>query len=208
MPMVSSELPSSIPGFEVLGRLGEGHAGTVFLGVDARVEQRAQVALKSFKGKSARRNFGTELDMLAKVQGHPNVIALVADMILDSPETHGLIALEYHARGSLSHRLQEHRPTSELEASTITVEMFRALSHIHSLDVIHRDVKPENVVFNSDGRCVLIDFNIACLESDETAKARPVGTLGFMAPEVISRPSYNRSAVCLALAHCSSSAFA
>eukprot|EP00928_Gymnodinium_smaydae_P099089 TRINITY_DN9367_c0_g2_i2.p1 TRINITY_DN9367_c0_g2~~TRINITY_DN9367_c0_g2_i2.p1 ORF type:complete len:411 (+),score=53.75 TRINITY_DN9367_c0_g2_i2:341-1573(+) len=190
--MCDSMIPL-IPGFEDLVPLAEGHAGKVFLAVNLSADDRARVVLKVFEGKNAKRNYETELERLRTVQGHPNVIALVSNIVCASLDAHAAIAVEYCAGSNLLRRLREPRPASEFEASTIIADTLRALLHIHAHDIIHRDVKPENIVLHSEGRWVLIDFDIACYESDETAKARRAGTLGFMAPEVLGHKPYDRS---------------
>eukprot|EP00928_Gymnodinium_smaydae_P099091 TRINITY_DN9367_c0_g4_i1.p1 TRINITY_DN9367_c0_g4~~TRINITY_DN9367_c0_g4_i1.p1 ORF type:complete len:411 (+),score=74.75 TRINITY_DN9367_c0_g4_i1:66-1298(+) len=182
-----------IPGFEDLIPVAEGHAGKVFVAVDLSADARAQVVLKFFEGKNAKRNYETELEMLRTVQGHPNVATLISNMLCASLDGHAAIAVEYCAGGNLLRRLRELGSASELEASTIIADTLRALLHIHAHNIIHRDVKPENIVLHADGRWVLIDFDVACYESDEIAKARRTGTLGFMAPEVIGGEPYDRS---------------
>eukprot|EP00928_Gymnodinium_smaydae_P008337 TRINITY_DN13036_c0_g2_i1.p1 TRINITY_DN13036_c0_g2~~TRINITY_DN13036_c0_g2_i1.p1 ORF type:complete len:495 (+),score=58.25 TRINITY_DN13036_c0_g2_i1:70-1485(+) len=185
-----------IPGFTIVEPLGEGHAGRAFLAITSSstlgADSSGQKVLKFFEGRKAMRNFETELRMLRAVQGHPNIVALVSDVMLDSPEAPAAVAVDYYAGGSLMHRLQESGPASELEAKEAIADTLRALLHVHALDIIHRYVKLENIVSSLDGRYVLIDFDLACYKSDEVAMSRAAGTIGFMAPEVIMSPIMRR----------------
>eukprot|EP00928_Gymnodinium_smaydae_P097773 TRINITY_DN8936_c0_g3_i1.p1 TRINITY_DN8936_c0_g3~~TRINITY_DN8936_c0_g3_i1.p1 ORF type:complete len:412 (-),score=61.54 TRINITY_DN8936_c0_g3_i1:245-1315(-) len=155
--------------------------------------ERRYVALKVVEGRDASRNFLNELRMLQVLQGHPNIASFVSARA-PAAESLGFIATTYHAGGSLESRLKGPTRMKELEASRVILDTLRALSFIHSREIIHRDVKPANIMRNSDGRYVLIDFDIACHEFDETAKSRRGGTPGFMAPELIRRRYYVRSA--------------
>eukprot|EP00928_Gymnodinium_smaydae_P010132 TRINITY_DN13805_c1_g2_i1.p1 TRINITY_DN13805_c1_g2~~TRINITY_DN13805_c1_g2_i1.p1 ORF type:complete len:282 (+),score=56.96 TRINITY_DN13805_c1_g2_i1:313-1158(+) len=74
---------------------------------------------------------------------------------------------------------------SELKAVGVTRDLLSALQHIHSCGIIHRDVKPENMILGHDGRAVLLDFDVACDASDRVAIAAASGSPGYIAPEVL-----------------------
>eukprot|EP00928_Gymnodinium_smaydae_P098279 TRINITY_DN9109_c0_g3_i2.p1 TRINITY_DN9109_c0_g3~~TRINITY_DN9109_c0_g3_i2.p1 ORF type:complete len:487 (+),score=34.78 TRINITY_DN9109_c0_g3_i2:43-1503(+) len=186
-----------VPGYSLDAIIGEGHTSTVFLATKTSSTSDsgdcAQNAVKVFHGRRVHREFAVESRILQAVQGHPNVACMFTSMFLDSPEPSAAIVLAHYAGGSLLKRPQSPRPMLEGEARRIISDVLQALKHIHSLEVIHRDVKPENICVDSDGRSVLIDFDIACFESDEVAKSKLFGTLGFMAPEILGSKAVNRS---------------
>ncbi len=94
------------------------------------------------------------------------------------------VVMRLLAGGSLSDRLRIFRRPSLSETSTMLTHVASALDYAHSRGVIHRDVKPGNVLLDQNGDAYLADFGIAKLrEADQGAATRGVGTAGYMAPE-------------------------
>jgi eukaryotic-like serine/threonine-protein kinase len=110
---------------------------------------------------------------------HPNLVG-VFDFGSDPTP---YLVLEYVEGGTLSERLAARKP---VDAERLASELLSALAHIHKAGVIHRDVKPANVLFDRDGRSRLTDFGIARARdaTQLTDAGRVVGTAAYMAPEV------------------------
>ncbi len=160
-------------------RLGSGAMGEVWLGWHRHSESRAAVKLfrehEALRGR-ARRFFDRERRAVARLR-HPNIVGLY-DVGPD------FIAMAYIDGPNLAQRA-----ASGLEPATalaITLQIADALAHAHDSGVVHRDVKPGNVLLDSQGNAYLGDFGLATLpdEDDPDAHAR-VGTPGYMAPEQI-----------------------
>mmetsp|Transcript_76613 Transcript_76613/g.228306 ORF Transcript_76613/g.228306 Transcript_76613/m.228306 type:complete len:611 (+) Transcript_76613:58-1890(+) len=133
-----------------------------------------------------------EVTMLASVQAHANVVRLHGLFhTVDTPGPKWIMALERCAGGDLHNAVRADRFTEE-GARDVMLGLLSALRYVHSLDILHRDVKPENILLASDGRSVLADFGIACHISDEVRTVKPCGSPGYVAPEVFSFKRYGQ----------------
>lgn len=172
-----------IPGYSVKRTLGKGGMATVYLAVHEKFER--EVALKVMAPALSaddgfRERFLREAKIVAKIS-HPNIVA-----VYDVNEVNGIyyIAMEYHAGGDLKSRLKE--GISVRDAMRIAKDMARALDYAHSKGYLHRDIKPDNILFRVDGSAVLTDFGIAkATEGDAnlTQMGMVAGTPKYMSPE-------------------------
>ena len=113
---------------------------------------------------------------------HPNVVSVFD--CASAPDGTPYLVMEYVAGRSLAERLREGVPPA-FETLRIAREVAAALDYAHGCGVVHRDVKPANVLLGDDGSVRLADFGIACLGSarDEGRTCAGLGTPGYMAPE-------------------------
>jgi WD40 repeat protein len=173
--------------FQIRRVLGKGATGVV-LEADDRVS-RSLVALKVFKPEIASDDrwqeiVGSELRHARQIM-HPNVCR-----VFDAGEADGyrFLSMEYASGGSLRQRLKSapaDRPFEEKIADARAV--VQGLAAIHAAGLIHRDVKPDNVLIMEDGRPVLTDFGLAIAPGQATfvsGYSGAVGTPSYMAPEV------------------------
>ena len=112
---------------------------------------------------------------------HPNVVRIFDLGVADD---HAYIAMEYFAAGDLRSRMK--RSISPLDALAMLRQMAAALQAIHLAGVLHRDLKPGNVMLRGDGTIALIDFGLAkqlALEAEITATGEIFGTPYYMSPE-------------------------
>eukprot|EP00928_Gymnodinium_smaydae_P026017 TRINITY_DN20545_c0_g2_i2.p1 TRINITY_DN20545_c0_g2~~TRINITY_DN20545_c0_g2_i2.p1 ORF type:complete len:388 (-),score=56.20 TRINITY_DN20545_c0_g2_i2:264-1346(-) len=138
-----------------------------------------------------------EAEILKRLD-HPNVCRML-EAFEDDYHIH--LALEYIHGHELFYEIEDCRPVAPLRAAVIAQQVFEALAHCHVQGVIHRDVKPENIMVThaADGgvirlpRVVLIDFGLAleCPPGVESVAAPVAGTREFMAPEVVSDGLYS-----------------
>lgn len=175
--------------FNIVSELGQGGMGVVYLARDQRLER--DVALKVLReglltDEAARKRFRKEALALSKLN-HPN-IALIYDF-----DTHGgvdFLVMEYVAGSSLAQRLA-HGPLSEKETVSIGAQIAEAIEEAHEHGVIHRDLKPGNVLLTEKGRVKVLDFGLAkflCTDDPEATQTLTqthamTGTLPYMAPE-------------------------
>ncbi|EGO52614.1 serine/threonine-protein kinase psk1 [Neurospora tetrasperma FGSC 2508] len=181
--------------FESLRCLGKGTYGTVLL-VKQRTTGRL-FAQKQFKKaslvvhKKLVEQTKTELQILESVNRHPFVVKLF--YAFQDQEKLYLI-LEYGQGGELFTHLNTEKMFSESTAAFYMAEMVLALSHLHTtLGVVYRDLKPENCLLDSEGHLLLTDFGLSkvAIESEECNSM--LGTVEYMAPEVIQGKKYGRS---------------
>lgn len=116
---------------------------------------------------------------------HPAIIKLENAFIVDFDL---VIVMEFAQGGELKSYLASKGKLPENEAREILVQMLEAIEHCHALDVIHRDLKLENIVFADldHKRIKIVDFGIAGLIQENKAEKSKAGTLRYMAPEVLS----------------------
>lgn len=176
--------PSRIGRYRVRARLGAGGMGVVFLG-EAR--DGSQAAIKMLRPELAddqefRIRFRREVAMLTRVQGLCTVRVIEAD----TESTKPFLATEYADGPSLAEHVGQHGQLGADMLYGLATGLAEALAAIHAAGVIHRDLKPGNVLLTQTGPKV-IDFGIA-QAMDATAFTRTgmtVGSPGFMAPEQI-----------------------
>ncbi|MFO0879878.1 MAG: transporter substrate-binding domain-containing protein [Gemmataceae bacterium] len=177
-------LPSSVPGYEILGELGRGGMGVVYLA--RQVGLNRMVALKvvlfaGHVGSVALSRFRAEAETVAQLQ-HPNIVQVFE---ISDHEQVPFISLEYCAGGSLDQRLRLGKLSPE-EAATLVQTMARAVQAAHDAGIVHRDLKPGNILFHRDGTLKITDFGLAKkLDTAErlTLPGSVLGTPGYMAPE-------------------------
>ena len=152
-----------LEGYTVLGVLGHGGAAVVYLARQEALDR--QVALKVLRhdveDDRAWRRFRREAQAIASLSAHPNVVTVYTAGRSASGE-HYLVT-EYLDRGSLSDVVAGHGPLAPDEVASVGIAVANALAAAHELGIVHRDVKPGNVLLNHHGRVKLGDFGIAHL---------------------------------------------
>ncbi|XP_051152772.1 phosphoenolpyruvate carboxylase kinase 1-like [Andrographis paniculata] len=129
-----------------------------------------------------------EAKLTQLVSGHPNVVRLF-DVYEDDEFLH--VVLEYCGSGDLFERITDRPVYSESEARRVMVPLMEAVAHCHSLGVAHRDIKPDNILFNSYNELKLADFGSAECLGDGELMSGIVGTPYYVAPEVLAGRDYN-----------------
>ncbi|MES2917680.1 MAG: protein kinase [Pseudomonadota bacterium] len=173
----------AIPGYTIKRTLGRGGMATVYLAEQEKFER--DIALKVMAPSLSadagfRERFLREAKIVARIS-HPNIVA-----VYDVNEVNGInyIAMEFHPGGDLKARLRE--GLGVREALQVARDMARALDFAHSKGYLHRDIKPDNILFRDDGSAVLTDFGIAkATEGDAslTQMGMVAGTPKYMSPE-------------------------
>ncbi|WP_149030436.1 serine/threonine-protein kinase [Kitasatospora sp. MBT66] len=175
----------SLGRFRLTGELGRGGMGTVYLGltpggrpVAVKVVNPELAADPSF-----RRRFAREIEAARKVGGFHTVPVVDADPYGSPP----WLATEYIPGPTLQEVLRRHGPVPARTLHALAAGIAEALAEIHRCGVIHRDLKPGNVIVSGTGPR-LIDFGIAQAADDTrlTSTGFVVGTAGFVAPEQLS----------------------
>ena len=169
--------------FALLGRLGEGGQGVVYLGRGAGPgeEQVAVKVLRSSVDALTLERLARELDAIHEVQ------PFVTAGVIEAGEDRGrrFVVSEFIDGPSLQDRVDTSGPLSEGELQRLAVGTATALTAIHGAGVVHRDFKPANVLLGPDGPRV-VDFGIARLIDASTITSGVIGTPAYIAPEQLA----------------------
>jgi eukaryotic-like serine/threonine-protein kinase len=187
--------------YKVLGRIGQGSMGSVYLAYDRHLE--TDVVLKVPGGRDAGAvgpefldRFAREIRSLVRLS-HPHIVKVIDACELDG---HPFVVMQFLAGGSLKDRMMsgpdgEFRPLPASALRGWLLEIAKALDFVHAQQHIHRDVKPANILFDRHDNAFLGDFGIIkALASDEggewqgsslTAPGFLLGTPNYVAPEIV-----------------------
>lgn len=181
------ELGASEPiprNYEIVRKLAKGELATVYLARQRNADR--QLVLKvlhqvadTATGKILDR-FLREYELIARIN-HPNVVRIYDFGVADD---HAYIAMEYCAGGSLKRRISTGMDGNE--AYRVMRDIAGALGALHAAGILHRDLKPTNVLFREDGSLTLIDFGLAkqvALEAEVTGAGAIFGTPYYLSPE-------------------------
>jgi serine/threonine protein kinase len=180
--------PLQVAGYDILGEIGRGGMGRVYKARDVQLNR--IVALKILRAGADAipemlARFHNEALAVAGLQ-HSNIVQIYQLM-----KHEGLmcLALEYVGGGNLQQRLQQSKPMSIRDAAALTATLARAVEFAHQRGILHRDLKPGNILLTPDGQPKIADFGLAKLLG-ESPDARPLtlsgqvfGTPAYMSPE-------------------------
>jgi serine/threonine-protein kinase PpkA len=173
-----------IPGYRVLRKIGEGGMAAVYLA--EREETRLQLVLKVLGKKMIAdeeflRRFLRECRIISRMQNE-HVVAIYDHGVTDDC---AFLAMEYFAGGDLKTRIAQ--GISSIQALKILMQIAKALDAVHAAGVVHRDVKPQNIMFREGNRLALVDFGLAKeidAKSTVTHAGIIVATPLYMSPEL------------------------
>jgi serine/threonine protein kinase/Leucine-rich repeat (LRR) protein len=177
--------------YVILEKIGEGGMGVVFKARHQRMKR--IVALKILppsmtSSPDAIQRFHREVEVAARLQ-HPNIAAAY-----DAGEADGIhfLVMEYVDGPNLSSYVKQVGPLQVAVATNLVVQTARGLAHAHEQGVVHRDIKPGNLLVNSSGHVKIMDMGLAALNTsmetdverqELTQSGRVMGTVDYMAPE-------------------------
>jgi serine/threonine-protein kinase len=173
-----------IPGYRLEAVIGRGSTGTVYRAVQLAVQRR--VALKilhpelAARGRAIRR-LQREARTTAKLS-HPGIVSAIDMGHIGSLWWY---AMEYVEGPSLAAKLRKDGPLSERDAVRLFIPLCEALEHAYEQGVVHRDLKPGNILVDSGGRARIVDLGLAFAEDDPalTAHGGTLGTPHYISPE-------------------------
>lgn len=190
---VARLIPQEISHYRIIERLGAGGMGEVFLAQDIRLDRKVAIKMlpaKSIGNQQARKRLFREAKAAATLD-HPNICSIYE---VGEEGDCAFIVMQYIEGRTLS-RIIKNNPLSPLEVVDIGIQAAEALAEAHSRGVIHRDIKPQNVIITPRGQVKILDFGLAKIVRDESAKhtgevdsrltetGEVVGTVGYMSPE-------------------------
>lgn len=184
----SKDVSSQIPGYKILGKLGSGAMAVVYKAKQISLDRTVAIKVlpKKFVQKSDYVERFYKEGRIAAKMNHNNIVQAI-----DVGEVGGLyyFVMEYVEGRTLYDDLSKGRIFKEDEAIDIILQLVSALGHAHALGLIHRDVKPKNIMISKDGVVKLADMGLAREASDIKAarheQGKAFGTPYYIAPEQI-----------------------
>jgi len=174
--------------YELESEVGRGGMGIVYCARDRRLKR--EIAIKvlppelSFRA-DIRQRFLREAETAAQLN-HPNIVPIYT---VEERDNLVYFVMAYIKGDNLGQRLQQHGPMPPVEVRRILREVAEALAYAHNRNVIHRDIKPDNIIIDEEtGRAMVTDFGIARALTDSgdsrlTATGMAIGTPAYMSPE-------------------------
>ena len=190
-----TKTPEKIGRYEVIRLLGQGAMGAVHLGRDPSLDR--EVAIKTLKEidlpddakKRFLERFRNEARAAARL--HDPTIVQVFDVGEDPAAGGPFLVLEYVKGTTLKHVLRERGALPPEELVDIARQIAHAIDLAHERSIIHRDVKPDNILVTEDGRAKLADFGVARLpDAALTKEGQFLGTPCYAAPETLTAGKY------------------
>ncbi|KAF2152960.1 Pkinase-domain-containing protein [Myriangium duriaei CBS 260.36] len=200
--VVSHEKP--LDSYNKQKKIGQGASGSVYV---ARIRDnatsptaralvrengpRAQVAIKQMDLRNQpRKELIVNEIIVMKDSKHPNIVNFL-DAFLVEESNELWVVMEFMEGGALTDIIDNNHVISEEQIATICLETCKGLVHLHSQQIIHRDIKSDNVLLSSRGHVKITDFGFCAKLTDNRAKrATMVGTPYWMAPEVVKQKEY------------------
>ncbi|KAI8080160.1 kinase-like domain-containing protein [Gilbertella persicaria] len=197
--------------YKLIHSLGQGASGIVYLGIDVKTNQRYAIKElsksrlyrvefmqhSSFRKDTKKRKLNKptrmivdEADIMAQISPHLNIIKLI--QVVQDPEYNDdsiFIVMELAEKGVVMDIVPHAviQPYSDYQSKAIFRQLVSAVSHLHQHDVVHRDIKPQNLLMTSNNTLKLIDFGHATRIKDMKKTFHSVGSPAFMAPESIKK---------------------
>ncbi len=183
----AAQLSFVIPGYRIDRMLGKGAFGAVYLG--SKLDDETPVALKIVKHDTIRneadvKRFFREAESARKLV-HPSIV-----QVYDSGEAEGYyyIAMEWVDGKSIAQHIQARGALTVRDTLRLGVQLTDALQHAYTRSIVHRDIKPDNILVHRDGVPKIVDFGLAKSFDQSgisglTAPGAGMGTLAYMPPE-------------------------
>ena len=183
------ELPKAFGRYEVLRLLGRGAMGAVYLARDSKLGREVALKTSNFDQDATgelRKRFQREAQVAARLR-HPNICAVYD---VDCVDGDHFISMAYLCGRPLSAYVGPQKPFSERQSLVLVRKLAQALQEAHAHGVIHRDLKPGNVMIDARGEPIITDFGLARIadqneQSRLTQTGMLVGSPGYMSPEQV-----------------------
>lgn len=172
--------------YSVGDKIGSGGMGTVYSGIDTMTDSPIAIKILQYEhadDQESVERFIREGEVLRRVD-HPNIVNMLASL---EENNRRYIIMELVIGGSLQDLLNREMRLPVNRVVEISLELSDALARAHHLDIIHRDIKPGNVLIADDGTPRLTDFGIAHISTHSrlTATGQVIGTMPYISPELL-----------------------
>ena len=192
-PTCSTKLlvPMVIGNYQLLTPVGSGGMGTVYKAFDSALQRFVAVKLMK-KELASNKEFVADFTREARAAAalnHPNIAQILSFGQTDETNGQYYIVMELLEGGSLDHMIETHKRVAELDVLNIGIQVASALKAAYQRGVIHRDIKPGNILFNAESQAKVVDFGLAQFAGAEEEKKQEDGIWGtpyYISPEKLS----------------------
>ncbi len=175
----------SAAGFSDAEEIGRGGFGIVFRCQQGALDRTVAVKVLTAELDEERERFLREQRAMGRLTGHPNIVGVL--QVGETASGYPYLVMQYHRQGSLQARIQRLGRLPLGEVLRVGVKMVGALHTAHQLEIVHRDVKPANILLTDFGQPALCDFGIAHIAGGfKTESGTFAGSPSFTAPETLS----------------------
>lgn len=173
--------------YRKLKRVGQGASGSVYVAIEIATD--AKIAIKQMDlGHQPRKDLIVTEILVMKESQHPNIVNYLDSFLVRNSDL--WVIMEYMEGGALTDVIDNNSMT-EQQIATVCQETTSGLLHLHSQNILHRDIKSDNILLNTRGQVKISDFGFCAKLTDQRNKrATMVGTPYWMAPEVVKQKEY------------------
>jgi tRNA A-37 threonylcarbamoyl transferase component Bud32 len=180
---LDAAIPGQLGNYQLIEKLGQGAMGAVYQAWHTKLKRTVAVKVLSPKrldDPHVIERFAREMEALGKLDDHPHVIRA-----RDAGESdgHHYLVMDYVDGIDLGLLLLRSGPLSVADGCEVARQAALGLSHAHRHGLLHRDVKPSNLMLTRSGSVQVLDLGLASFRGDETTESAIVGTADYMAPE-------------------------
>jgi len=173
--------------YKLLETLGVGGMGKVFKAIDTQTNNIVAVKILNshlLKDEENRKRLAAEGRLLSSLE-HPHIVKIYE---YGESKEHSFIAMEYLGGGTLQDFIENNYPVKIEDAINFAQQICSGLDAIHSNDIIHRDLKSSNIMFDKNNQLKIMDFGLSKspLVTTMTSLGTVIGTLGYVAPEQVT----------------------
>lgn len=177
------------PCIKKIKKVGQGASGSVYVAKTLGRGKQQKVAIKQMDlAQQPRKELIVNEILVMKESQHPNIVNFLDSYLRGSGEL--WVVMEYMEGGALTDVIDNNR-LEEDQIAAICLETCKGLNHLHTQNIIHRDIKSDNVLLDAQGHVKITDFGFcAKLTEQKSKRATMVGTPYWMAPEVVKQKQY------------------
>ena len=175
--------------YSKIRKVGQGASGSVYVAKNNMTSQKVAIKQMVLATQPRKELIINEILIISESQ-HPNIVNYLASYLVRKRETELWVVMEYMEGGALTDII-DNMTLTERQIATICYETCKGLQHLHSRNIIHRDIKSDNVLLSATGHVKLTDFGFcAKLSEQQSKRVTMVGTPYWMAPEVVKQKEY------------------
>ncbi|QDT04458.1 Serine/threonine-protein kinase PknB [Rubripirellula lacrimiformis] len=179
----ASDLPSHVGKFLIKAELGRGAFGVVYLGFDEELQRNVAIKVSLVADKKIQEKLRIEASKVAQIESD----GIVPVYHIGTTQAGVFYIVQKYIEGSTLRDIVRQGPLSPARATGLMRDIALGLEPAHLQDILHRDLKPDNILMEQSGRAWIADFGLAISESEQNSGRRELaGTLPYMSPEQIN----------------------
>lgn len=183
--IVSKDDPNLI--YSKQKKIGQGASGSVYVAVNKKNGQKVAIKQMDLQNQPRKELIVNEI-LVMKESNHPNIVNYLDSYLVKNDLW---VIMDFMQAGALTDVI-ENNSINEMQIATICKESCKGLEHLHQRNIIHRDIKSDNILLDNKGNVKITDFGFcAKLSNNHKKRATMVGTPYWMAPEVVKQKEYD-----------------